>query len=57
MQDEHLTADQCDELAKALREDADTLPSGSEKEIILLKLAEAFCDLAKIKRMVLRNVN
>jgi hypothetical protein len=57
MQDEHLTADQCDELAKALREDAGTSPNGSEKDIILLTLAEAFCDLAKIKRMVLRNVN
>jgi len=30
MQEEHLTVDQCDELAKALREDAARLPQGSE---------------------------
>ena len=35
MQEEHLTVDQCDELAKALREDAACLPRGSEKEHLL----------------------
>ena len=32
MQEEPLTVDQCDELAKALREDAARLPHGSERE-------------------------
>ena len=35
MQEEHLTVDQCDELAKALREDAARLPQGSERENLL----------------------
>jgi hypothetical protein len=56
MQDEPLTVDECDELAEALRERAASLPNGSEKEN-LLKLAELFCELANIKRMVLRKVN
>ena len=57
MQDEPLTVGECDEVAEALRQDATSLPSGSEKEIMLLKLAEGFRDLANIKRMVLRKVN
>lgn len=57
MHDEHLTADECDELAEALRQHAATLPNGWEKEIILLKLAEGYRDLANIKRIVLRKVN
>jgi hypothetical protein len=56
MQDEHLTVDECDELAEALRQDAAALPNGSEKEK-LLKLAEGYRDLANIKRIVLRKVN
>jgi len=56
MQEEHLTADQCDELAKALREDAARLPPGSDKEN-LLQLAEGYRALADMKRMVLRKVN
>jgi hypothetical protein len=56
MHDEHLTADECDELAEALRQDAAALPNGSKKEN-LLKLAEGYRDLANIKRMVLRKVN
>ena len=56
MQDEHLTVDQCDELAKALREDAARLPQGSEREN-LLQLAEGYRVLADMKRMVLRRVN
>ena len=56
MQEEHLTAHQCDELAEGLRQDAAALPNGLEKEN-LLKLAEGYRDLANIKRMVLRKVN
>jgi hypothetical protein len=56
MQEEHLTVDQCDELAKALREDAARLPHGSEREF-LLQLAKDYSVLADLKRMVLRKVN
>jgi hypothetical protein len=56
MQEEHLTVDQCDELTKALREDAARLPHGSERES-LLQLAEGYHLLADMKRMVLRYVN
>jgi hypothetical protein len=56
MREEHLTVDQCDELAKALREDAAQLPHGSDKEN-LLQLAENYRVLADMKRMVLRKVN
>jgi hypothetical protein len=56
MQEEHLTVDQCDELAKALREDAARLPHGSKREN-LLQLAEGYRLLADMKRMVLRKVN
>ena len=56
MQEEHLTVDQCDELAKALGEDAARLPYGSERES-LLQLAQGYRLLADMKRMVLRKVN
>jgi hypothetical protein len=56
MSAEHLTVDQCDELAKALHEDAARLPHGSEKEK-LLQLAEGYRVLAEMKRMVFRKVN
>ena len=56
MQEEHLTVDQCDELAKALCEDAARLPHGSKREE-LLQLAEHYRLLADMKRMVLRKVN
>jgi hypothetical protein len=56
MQEEHLTVDQCDELAKALREDAAQLPHGSDREN-LLQLADHYRVLADMKRMVLRKVN
>jgi hypothetical protein len=56
MQEERLTVDQCDELTKALREDAARLPCGSERES-LLQLAEGYRILADLKRMVLRKVN
>jgi hypothetical protein len=51
MQDEHLTADECDELSRALREDSAALPSGLEKDN-LLKLAESYGTLAQLKRWV-----
>jgi hypothetical protein len=41
MLEEHLTVDQCDELAKAPREDAVRLTHGSEREN-LLQLAEGY---------------
>jgi hypothetical protein len=56
MQEERLTVDQCDELTKALREDAARLPYGSERES-LLRLAEGYRILADLKRLVLRKVN
>lgn len=56
MQDENLTAEECDELAEALREDAAVASSGIEREN-LLKLAEAYRSLANMKRMVRRCVN
>ena len=56
MQEEHLSVDECDELAKALREDAARLPHGSEREY-LLQLAEDYSVLADMKRIVLRKVN
>ena len=56
MQKEHLTVDQCNELAKALREDAAFLPHGSERDY-LLRLAEGYRLLAEMKRVVLRKVN
>jgi hypothetical protein len=54
--EQHLTVDQCDELEEALRQDAASLPDGSDKEN-LLKLAEGYRALAKMKRIVLRKVN
>ena len=56
MQEEHLTVDQCEELAKALREDAARLPHGSKREN-LLQLAEGYRLLADMKGMVLRRAN
>jgi hypothetical protein len=56
MQDEHLTAGECDELVRALLEDAAILPSGPERKK-LLELAEGYRILANMKRMVLRNIN
>jgi hypothetical protein len=56
MQEERLSVDQCDELARALHADAARLPHGSEREN-LLRLAEGYRLLADMKRMVLRKVN
>ena len=55
-EEQHLTVDQCDELAKALREDAACLPHGSERDY-LLQLADDYRLLADMKRMVLHKVN
>ena len=54
--EEHLTADQCDELSGHLKQDADSMPTGAEKAK-LIDLAEAYRQLAHLKRMVLRKVN
>ena len=56
MQGKTLTADECDELAEALRHAAAALPDELEKEN-LLGLAECYRDLAQTKRLVLRKVN
>ena len=55
-EEKHLTAEQCDELAKVLLEDAAHLPDGSERED-LLQLAMGYHVLADMRRMVLRKVN
>jgi hypothetical protein len=51
-----LTANECELLADALSDDAAALPIGSKKED-LLKLAESYRILARMKRLVLREVN
>jgi hypothetical protein len=51
-----LTADECDVLAEALRQDAAPFPDELEKETCL-EQAECFRDLAQLKRLVLRKVN
>lgn len=56
MQEEHLTPDECDELAEGLRQDAAALSDRSKKEA-LLKLSEGYRDLASAKRIVRRQVN
>jgi len=56
MEEENLTVEQCDKLAKALREDAACLPHGLERNY-LLQLAEGYCLLADMKRRVLRKIN
>ena len=54
--EEHLTADQCDELSRHLKQDAESVPNEAEKTE-LLDLAKAYRQLAHLKRMVLRKVN
>ena len=57
MQDEeYLTADECEELSRALREDSAALPSGLEQQN-LLKLANSYGALAQLKRWVFRKAN
>jgi hypothetical protein len=52
----NMTADECEELAALLLEDAAALPPGKKQEEIL-KLIFSYRDLAEMKRLVLRNVN
>jgi hypothetical protein len=52
----HLTVDECDELAEALRHHAAILPD-ELKKANLLELAECYRNLAQMKRLVLREVN
>jgi hypothetical protein len=52
----NLTVEQCDELAAALGQDAALMPPGPEKDD-LLQLAQGYCDLAALKRLVTRKVN
>jgi hypothetical protein len=55
-QERNLTADECDELAEALRQDAAALSDELEKAN-LLELAENYRVVAQMKRLVLRKVN
>jgi hypothetical protein len=52
----NMSADECEELAALLVEDAAELPPG-QKQAEILKLVFGYRDLAKMKRLVLRNVN
>jgi hypothetical protein len=51
-----LTVEECELLADTLADDAAALPVGSKKED-LLKLAESYRILARMKRLVLRQAN
>jgi hypothetical protein len=52
----NLTVEQCEALAATLFEDTAILPPGPEKEK-LLRLAQSYRSLAKMKRLILRKVN
>jgi hypothetical protein len=52
----NLTVYECEELASALFEDAAVLPSGPKKQEIL-KLAQGYRSLGKMKRWVSQNVS
>lgn len=52
----NLTIDECEELAAALFEDAAALPPGPKKQEIL-RLAQGYRSLGKMKRLVLQNVS
>jgi small ligand-binding sensory domain FIST len=52
----NLTAEQCEELAAAITEEAVLLSSGSKKEA-LLKLAQSYLDLAAMKGLIARKLN
>ena len=53
---EHLSVEQCNELADAFLEDAASLPVGPHQET-LKKLAESYRELAAMKIWVLGKVN
>jgi hypothetical protein len=55
-QSRNMTADECEELAALLLRDAAALPPG-KKQGEILKLVFGYRDLAKMKRLGLRNVN
>ena len=55
MEDEHLTADECDELAEALLEDAAALPRENREKLV--NLAEGYRALSVVKRIISRQVN
>jgi hypothetical protein len=54
--DQHLTVEECEELSRALRQDASLLPSGLEQQK-LLNLADSYCALAELKRLVARRTH
>ena len=51
-----LTVEQCEELAAALTEDAESLPPGPGRDD-LLKLAQNYRVLATMKHLIARNTN
>ena len=57
MCEQPLTAAQCDEVEKAMREDAAALPPGSPMREKLLQMANDYRLLADLKKSVLRQVN
>jgi len=52
----NMTVEQCEALAAALFEDSAILPPGAERET-LLRLAQGYRSLSKMKRLILRKVN
>jgi hypothetical protein len=52
----NLTVEDCKLLADMLSGDAAALPPGPDKEL-MLKIAEGYRDLAKLKKLVLSKVN
>ena len=57
MTEESLTAAQCDEVEKAMREDAAALPPESPMKESLLQMADGYRLLGNLKRAVLRRVH
>jgi len=57
MREDGLTAAQCDDVEKAMREDAAALPPGSPAREALLQMADGYRVLANLKRQVLRRVH
>jgi hypothetical protein len=57
MCEQPLTAAQCDEVEKAMREDAAALPPGSPMKKKLLQMANDYRVIAQLKRLVLSKVN
>lgn len=55
-QEQRLSAEQCDDMAQALLQEAAGMPRGHRKERVS-ELAEAYVILGQMKRMVLRGAN